>query len=209
MPNPLSGILARFKISRRFDTWDAEFIKFFSFYAAFHTHPLNKLIHVVGIPSIYVATLLIIDTVLMSILRPVSLESLHGLGFNSALLPLFHYMTLLQCGAEPLSAMMAAMTFVYYALISSTIFVWIGPFYAFWLAMCIQLVAWTSQIYGHWVYDKNSPALLREPLLTVQSAPYFIVMEVLFASGFRPDLAAATSEVAHELRSYYNMPMVV
>eukprot|EP01055_Gregarina_sp_Pseudo9_P001191 Gregarina_sp_Pseudo_9__1190@NODE_1784_length_1333_cov_70_515456_g1653_i0_p1_GENE_NODE_1784_length_1333_cov_70_515456_g1653_i0NODE_1784_length_1333_cov_70_515456_g1653_i0_p1_ORF_typecomplete_len213_score14_69DUF962/PF06127_11/3_7e22_NODE_1784_length_1333_cov_70_515456_g1653_i06241262 len=207
--DPLPEILTRLKISKRFNQWDADFVKFFSFYAGFHTHPLNKLIHVVGIPSIYVATLIMLDSLITSILGPLKLDFLHSLGFSSALLPLYHYASLLTCGAEPLSAMVAGVTFVYYALIASTLFQWLGPFYSLWLGLFIQITGWGAQTYGHWVYDKNSPAVLKQPLLALQSAPYFIVMEVLFALGFRPDLNDASNEVGREVRLFYDMPIVV
>eukprot|EP01053_Blabericola_migrator_P002372 Blabericola_migrator_1__2371@NODE_1665_length_4054_cov_138_103085_g1082_i0_p3_GENE_NODE_1665_length_4054_cov_138_103085_g1082_i0NODE_1665_length_4054_cov_138_103085_g1082_i0_p3_ORF_typecomplete_len211_score29_84DUF962/PF06127_11/1e18SHR3_chaperone/PF08229_11/72SHR3_chaperone/PF08229_11/1_3_NODE_1665_length_4054_cov_138_103085_g1082_i031223754 len=206
---PVQQIITRLKLDLELSSKDCDFVKLYSHYAAFHTHPINKLIHMVGIPTLYIMTLSLIDSIITALIfDPLEVNSLDAI-INSAHLPLLHYMGLMAAGAEPISAMLAASTFLYYAVISSTLFQWLGPGLSFQLGTLFGLLCWSTQLYGHCVYESNIPALFKRPCETILVAPYYIVMEVLFYLGYKPHLYDAVNKVAYELRLYYDMPIVV
>ncbi|KAF9109663.1 hypothetical protein BGX27_007355 [Mortierella sp. AM989] len=56
------------------------------------------------------------------------------------------------------------------------------------IALGVQIVAWIAQFIGHGVYEKRAPKLLDNLLQALVLAPYFVVYEVLFFLGYRPQL---------------------
>ncbi|KAF9967268.1 hypothetical protein BGZ70_010145 [Mortierella alpina] len=56
------------------------------------------------------------------------------------------------------------------------------------IALGIHIVAWIAQFIGHGVYEKRAPKLTENLLQALVLAPYFVVYEVLFFFGYRPQL---------------------
>ncbi|KAG0197468.1 hypothetical protein BGX28_009057 [Mortierella sp. GBA30] len=56
------------------------------------------------------------------------------------------------------------------------------------IALGIHIVAWIAQFIGHGVYEKRAPKLTENLLQALVLAPYFVVYEVLFFFGYRPEL---------------------
>ncbi|KAF9584178.1 hypothetical protein BGW38_007333 [Lunasporangiospora selenospora] len=56
------------------------------------------------------------------------------------------------------------------------------------IALGIHVFAWVMQFIGHGVYEKRAPKLLDNLLQALVLAPYFVVYEVLFYFGYRPQL---------------------
>ncbi|KAF9999149.1 hypothetical protein BGZ79_007233 [Entomortierella chlamydospora] len=56
------------------------------------------------------------------------------------------------------------------------------------IALGIHVAAWIAQFIGHGVYEKRAPKLLENLLQALVLAPYFVVYEVLFFFGYRPQL---------------------
>lgn len=55
-------------------------------------------------------------------------------------------------------------------------------------ALVIHLFSWFAQIYGHQVYEKRSPAFLDNIVQALVMAPLFVLLEVLFTLGYKPEL---------------------
>ncbi|KAG0270676.1 hypothetical protein DFQ27_000026 [Actinomortierella ambigua] len=58
------------------------------------------------------------------------------------------------------------------------------------IAAYIHVVSWILQFIGHGVAEKRAPKLLDNVVQAVVLAPYFVVYEVLFWFGYRPQLKA-------------------
>ncbi|KAG0248558.1 hypothetical protein BG011_010139 [Mortierella polycephala] len=56
------------------------------------------------------------------------------------------------------------------------------------IALGVHVAAWIAQFIGHGVYEKRAPKLMDNLLQALVLAPYFVVYEVLFYFGYRPQL---------------------
>lgn len=116
----------------------------FADYAAFHRTPGNKACHSFGIPLIVLSSL--------ALLARVSLFALGGFTVTLAevliLAFVFYYLTL--------DVTLATFMFVAYAGLDAA-----GRFIGPWPAAAIFVVGWIFQGIGHYVYEKNSPAFLK------------------------------------------------
>ncbi|KAG0240876.1 hypothetical protein B0O80DRAFT_459328 [Mortierella sp. GBAus27b] len=56
------------------------------------------------------------------------------------------------------------------------------------IALGVHVFAWIAQFIGHGVYEKRAPKLLDNLLQALVLAPYFVVYEVMFYFGYRPQL---------------------
>jgi uncharacterized membrane protein YGL010W len=116
----------------------------FDDYAAFHTTPGNRACHAFGIPIIVLASL--------SLLAQVPLFTLAGFSVTLAevVIALFvaYYLTL--------DRGLAVLMLVAYASLDA-----VGRFVPPPVALGLFVFGWILQGVGHWVYEKNSPAFLR------------------------------------------------
>lgn len=154
------------------------------FYEAYHRHPLNKATHFIGIPSI-----------IFSILVPLSWIRVEAAGW-------------------PITASMAlvAAVMVYYVLLSvplaAGMLVFILPaLYAAHQVAALSYAAgaaiflvffiggWIFQLIGHGVFEHRRPALT-DNLFQMIIGPLFLVAEVFFALGYRPNLHRRIQEAS-------------
>ncbi|KAF9433803.1 hypothetical protein BGZ76_008954 [Entomortierella beljakovae] len=56
------------------------------------------------------------------------------------------------------------------------------------IAIGVHAFAWIAQFIGHGVFEKRAPKLFDNLLQALVLAPYFVVYEVLFFIGYRPQL---------------------
>ncbi|KAG0270248.1 hypothetical protein BGZ96_006336, partial [Linnemannia gamsii] len=56
------------------------------------------------------------------------------------------------------------------------------------IASYIHGVAWIAQFIGHGVFEKRAPKLTENLVQALVLAPYFVVWELLFIVGYRPQL---------------------
>ena len=61
----------------------------------------------------------------------------------------------------------------------------LGEFYTFWGVM--HVISWAAQFVGHGLFEKRAPVIHKNPLV-IFIAPHFVVVEILFFFGWRPDL---------------------
>eukprot|EP01127_Copromyxa_protea_P001870 TRINITY_DN1177_c0_g1_i1.p1 TRINITY_DN1177_c0_g1~~TRINITY_DN1177_c0_g1_i1.p1 ORF type:complete len:101 (-),score=32.50 TRINITY_DN1177_c0_g1_i1:66-368(-) len=64
----------------------------------------------------------------------------------------------------------------------------------------VKAVGWVLQILAHQVFEGRAPALLDNLLQAIVLAPYFVLLEVLFYFGYRPDLQAKFKELTNKKR---------
>lgn len=63
----------------------------------------------------------------------------------------------------------------------------------------LQVLLWGAQIFGHQVYEGRAPALLDNLFQALVLAPFFVVYEVAFHFGYRPELKKAMDNRAGAL----------
>ncbi|UIZ22293.1 hypothetical protein KXD40_004856 [Peronospora effusa] len=56
------------------------------------------------------------------------------------------------------------------------------------VALAIQAATWTMQFIGHGIFEHRKPALFDSPDQAFITAPMFVLLEILFPLGYRPDL---------------------
>lgn len=126
-------------------------------YARYHTHPYNRLCHVVGIPAI-----------MLAVVRWTQLRWLPLFPLAALALPLYLLWN---------PGLAAAMTLVLLAMAAAAVFM--SP----WTALAVFVVGWIFQLLGHWVFEKKSPAFAKN-LVHLLVGPMWILREVL--SGADP-----------------------
>ena len=81
-------------------------------------------------------------------------------------------------------------------LIPIYIFYFLASFYyycfnhliGFLIITMIHIASWITQILGHLVWEKNSPAFVHSFIQSFIMAPYFVVLELIFDAGYKTDL---------------------
>mgnify|MGYP001760072853 CR=1 FL=1 len=153
-------------------------VEHLSQYASYHRDPRNIATHFVGIPMIVVAV-----TVLLS--RPGL--ALGGLWLSPALLvalaSVWFYLRLdLRLGLV-MSALLAACLGAGQALAVQSTSVWLSA------GLGLFLLGWVIQFVGHY-YEGRKPAFV-DDLSGLIVGPLFVVAELAFMLGLRPELKAA------------------
>jgi uncharacterized membrane protein YGL010W len=141
-------------------------------YAAYHRNRWNRITHFIGVPAIIFAILIPMSWV--SFGEGVTLSHL----FLGAVLAYYFLLdvplalvTAVAVGALFLAAKLAAGTGI------ASGWIWSGAFF---------VGGWVFQLVGH-VFEGRRPAL-SDNLFQIFIAPVFLVAEVFFALGLKPDL---------------------
>ncbi|OCH95983.1 DUF962-domain-containing protein [Obba rivulosa] len=164
--------------------------KQFTFYGAYHTHPVNILIHVICVPII----LWTFQVLASAIPLPSFIPHLHYqlneyLAFDlnwpaiHAALYLIYYYAL-----ESTAALLYTPQMVL-SLLTATAFSQRSD--AFTKAWLLHGLSWVAQFVGHGFAEGRAPALLDNLIGAVVLAPFFVHMEVLFKLGYKPELHKA------------------
>lgn len=155
-----------------------------AFYEAYHRHPLNKLTHFIGIPIIVFSVLVLFSVVSVRVggvvITPAMILVAVVLGYYWFLRPAFGFgMTLFILPALALahtvgrhSVTVACATF-----------------------LALFVVGWFFQLLGHGAFEKRRPALV-DNLFQLAIGPIFLVAEVFFFFGYRPELHARVRELS-------------
>jgi uncharacterized membrane protein YGL010W len=147
-----------------------------AFYAAYHHDPRNKATHFVGVPVI-----------MLAILIPLSWLRVEVAGFDvtAAMLlsaaVLAYYFLLDVPLALAMLVVIGALVWLAEALASpgaAAGWTWFGVLF---------VGGWTLQLVGH-VFEGRRPALT-DNLFQIFVAPIFLMAEVFFALGYKPELA--------------------
>ncbi|GBF89468.1 DUF962 domain-containing protein [Raphidocelis subcapitata] len=169
-----------------------------AFYGAYHSHPVNKAIHFVFVPTIVWATLVWLAAAgpIAPLPAPLAAAAAQlppwlgsGVAVNLPLLFLAAYAAF-YAALDPVAG--ASWTLVLGAPLAATAtaFQRAVPNAAWW-ALGVQVVSWYMQIHpGHAVFEGRKPALLDSLVQAFALAPLFVWFELLFLLGYRPRLRA-------------------
>ena len=193
----------------------------FVFYSSYHHHPTNQLIHIV-----FVWQILFTLFTMLAYTKPFDIRG--GVAFHQADLPAsikdvlpsmvqgnvyvlnwnlllcgtyFFYYLIIEQGQGFAGLLCSAL--VLFAYVGSTaIFQNLGNA-AFNWAVGLHVIAWVAQFIGHGVFEKRSPALFSNLFQAFAMAPLFVVLEVLFSLGYRPEIKAkCEKEVKKQLKAW-------
>jgi uncharacterized membrane protein YGL010W len=160
-------------------------------YLAYHRDHRNVLTHVLGVPMIMFAVLLLLHRADFGWLSPSFLGGL-TLGWIATLGFALWYLSMerLAGGILALALLVASAAAAGVAAL---------PGLTFWLLFALFFVGgWIIQLVGHSVFEGRRPALT-DNILQIFVAPLFLVLEALFAIGQLEDVKA---EIERRSRKY-------
>ncbi|GHJ88648.1 hypothetical protein NliqN6_5050 [Naganishia liquefaciens] len=167
-----------------------------TFYASYHSHPINIAIHMICIPIILWSTLLFLahiplgENATITRLAPwLSFQPNAALVMNACYVA--YYFALEPFGALTYlpHALLSQLTVTYLATTPAAV----HPFHlsSLRIASYAQLFGWLSQFAGHGFAEGRAPALLDNLLQALVLAPFFSHLEYLFlAFKYNPKLQA-------------------
>ncbi|KAL1207875.1 hypothetical protein V5N11_014040 [Cardamine amara subsp. amara] len=176
-------------MSRMMGLLDLE--KHFAFYGAYHSNPINIIIHIIFVwPIVFTALLLlhfttpICDPSQLGFPQSVTFDGVlrFNLGFIFTVVYALFYICL-----DKKSGFIAALMCFSCWVGSSFLAAQLGPSLAFKVGLASQLLCWTGQFLGHGLFEKRAPALLDNLVQAFLMAPFFVLLEVLQSVfGYEP-----------------------
>ncbi|OWZ20719.1 hypothetical protein PHMEG_0004834 [Phytophthora megakarya] len=182
------------------DRFDLE--KQVTFYLSYHDNKINQYIHFACIWQIFISALCMFA----------SLEEFSDPPSFAASLPYGQYMLL-----NP-SCILAGVYMVWYILLDyvagslGAVLIFISYLFANYfvqdyapnqfehpgwqIALGVHSFAWIMQFIGHGVFERRKPALFDSLDQALVTAPMFVLLEALFAFGYRPELYKRVSAAA-------------
>ncbi|KAF9426051.1 hypothetical protein BGZ94_006998 [Podila epigama] len=169
-------------------------------YASHHNNIWNVGIHLTCIPLILWSSLVGAATSGPLIAAPSAAAVASGAPLAVGLLKLFAF-----CPPNAALLTMAAYVSYYISLdkvagiLTAPVFLGLAKHATYFLqtnpqakkiALYVHILAWIAQFIGHGVFEKRAPKLVDNLLQALVLAPYFVVYEVLFFLGYRPQLKA-------------------
>lgn len=173
------------------------------FYKSFHNNHINQWIHLICIPLIaftgfiffaytpYISMKYKTLSSILTMLLPSGSKAYHSSIFDMKLtygnvvitIYVIYYILLEFLG---LAGILAAALFIVGSNYAKTLVLYDANVWK--PALIVHLLAWITQFYGHAVHEKRSPALLDNLVQAFLSAPFFVLLESMFALGYRKDL---------------------
>ncbi|XP_047316798.1 2-hydroxy-palmitic acid dioxygenase mpo1-like [Impatiens glandulifera] len=177
--------------------------KHFSFYGAYHSNPINILIHIIFVwPIFFTAQVILYFTpALIECHFPCRMGLIPNIGFVVALIYSMFYICL-DKKVGTLAAFLCFVCWVFGGLIAKNL----GFSMAWKVVLVVQMLCWTGQFIGHGVFEKRAPTLLDNVLQPMLMAPFFVVLEVLWLGfGYEPFLgfhAKVKNNIDAEIKSF-------
>nr|AQX44176.1 hypothetical protein [Apostasia odorata] len=156
--------------------------KHFAFYGAYHSNPVNVLIHIIFVWPIFFTSLILFYFTPPLLRLPI----VGGLDLNFAFLSVvlfaFFYVSLDKRAGSLAAALCLLCWFGSQSLAAR-----LGFSLAWKVVLAAQLFCWGGQFIGHGVFEKRAPALLDNLSQALFMAPFFVLLEVLqIAFGYEP-----------------------
>ncbi|KAK9276246.1 hypothetical protein L1049_005777 [Liquidambar formosana] len=151
--------------------------KHFAFYGAYHSNPINILIHTVFVWPIFFTALLILyftPSLFQFSLFGNNLILLLNVGFLLTVIYSLFYVCL-DVKAGSLAAILCFICWVASSFLAARL----GFSLAWKVVLVAQLICWTGQFIGHGVFEKRAPALLDNLSQAFLMAPFFVLLEAL------------------------------
>ncbi|KAB2067262.1 hypothetical protein E1A91_A09G218400v1 [Gossypium mustelinum] len=162
----------------------------FAFYGAYHSNPINILIHTLFVWPIFFTSLILFYftpafyDLSQSGIFPSGINHALVLNYGSAFsifLGLFY--VVLDKKAGSLAALLCLACWVGASFIAAKL----GYSLAWKVVLVSQLLCWTGQFLGHGIFEKRAPALLDNLVQALLMAPFFVLLEVLQSLfGYEP-----------------------
>ncbi|KAK6931252.1 2-hydroxy-palmitic acid dioxygenase Mpo1-like [Dillenia turbinata] len=164
--------------------------KHFAFYGAYHSDPINIIIHTIFVWPIAFFTLLILYFTPDLFNLPRIEISLCGydlvLIFNIGFVLTVIYALFYVC-FDPKAGSLAAFIFFLFWVASSFVGKYLGFSLAWKVVLAGQVICWTGQFIGHGMFEKRAPALLDNLSQAFLMAPLFVLLEALHTfCGYEP-----------------------
>jgi uncharacterized membrane protein YGL010W len=159
-----------------------------AFYSAYHQEHRNVMIHVVGVPMISFSLLVVLSWVNLFQIG----------GFSVTLAMVFAAAVVLYYYSLDVIFALAATILFGGLLVAAHYVSFLGATVGWTIFAVAQLSGWSSQFYGHFVFEKSRPALFDNLFQAVVSAPLFVIADVFFELGFRKHLEAQIKQVLKE-----------
>ncbi|KAG7651680.1 hypothetical protein ISN45_At01g065220 [Arabidopsis thaliana x Arabidopsis arenosa] len=176
-------------MSNRIGLLDLE--KHFAFYGAYHSNPINIIIHTLFVwPNVF-ATLLflystppILDHSQLGFLKSLTFDGVLRLDISFTLT--VTYAVFYIC-LDKKSGVLAALLCFSCWIGSSFLAARLGHSLTLKVGVASQLLCWTGQFLGHGLFEKRAPALLDNLLQAFLMGPFFVLLEVLQSVfGYEP-----------------------
>ncbi|KAH7550681.1 hypothetical protein JRO89_XS13G0247100 [Xanthoceras sorbifolium] len=158
--------------------------KHFAFYGAYHSNPVNILLHTLFVwPLFFTALVLfyftppVYDLSQKIVFLPSGLFSpalVLNFGFLFTIIYAVFYMCL-DKKAGSLAALLCIACWVGASQLAHTL----GFSLAWKVVLAAQLFCWTGQFLGHGIFEKRAPALLDNLVQALLMGPFFVLLEVL------------------------------
>ncbi|KAJ7956415.1 YGL010w-like protein [Quillaja saponaria] len=178
--------------------------KHFAFYGAYHSNPINILIHTLFVWPIFFTALVILYFTPPLFNSP-QFGFDHGLVFNYGFLLALTY-ALFYASLDKKAGSLAALLSLFCWVGASILANRLGFSLAWKVVLAAQLFCWTGQFIGHGVFEKRAPALLDNLLQAFLMAPFFVLLEVLQTLfGYEPYTgfhATVKAKIDAELREW-------
>ncbi|XP_057952060.1 2-hydroxy-palmitic acid dioxygenase mpo1 [Malania oleifera] len=164
--------------------------KHFAFYGAYHRNPVNVLIHMLFIWPIFFTALILpyFTPCLLNLSQTMTcpcgctFRLALNFGFFVALIYGLFYICL-DKKAGSLAALLCFLCWVGASILASRL----GFSLAWKVVLAAQLLCWTGQFIGHYVFEKRAPALLDNLIQAFIMAPFFVLLEALqMFFGYEP-----------------------
>ncbi|XWS51152.1 hypothetical protein CRYUN_Cryun12cG0152900 [Craigia yunnanensis] len=162
----------------------------FAFYGAYHSNPINILIHTLFVWPIFFTGLVLFY--FTPTIYDLSQAGILPSGFNPVLVFNFGFLFALFYGlfyvildkrAGSLAALLCLACWVGASFLAAKL----GYSLAWKVVLAAQLFCWTGQFVGHGVFEKRAPALLDNLVQAFVMAPFFVLLEALQSLfGYEP-----------------------
>ncbi|KAI4340113.1 hypothetical protein MLD38_024981 [Melastoma candidum] len=164
--------------------------KHFAFYGAYHSNPINILVHTIFVWPIFFTALVPLYFT-PSLCELLSLEPQCFLAARGLFLNLGFFVALVYAGFYVLmdrrAGFLAGLLCMACWVGSSLLARHLGPSLAWKVVLAAQILCWTGQFLGHGLFEKRAPALLDNLVQAFLMAPFFVLLEVLhIVFGYEP-----------------------
>ncbi|XP_065877562.1 2-hydroxy-palmitic acid dioxygenase mpo1 [Euphorbia lathyris] len=150
----------------------------FAFYGAYHSNPINIVIHTLFVWPIFFTSLMLFHFTPSISQIEIGFGSdgllLINFGFFFTLIYALFYVAL-DKKAGTLAALLCFACWVAASFLSAKL----GFSLAWKVVLAAQLFCWTGQFLGHGVFERRAPALLDNLTQAFLMAPFFVLLEVL------------------------------
>ncbi|CAL9123893.1 unnamed protein product [Musa acuminata var. zebrina] len=162
----------------------------FAFYGAYHSNPVNVLIHMLFVWPIFYTSLLIFQFTPPFFHLHLHLPLPGGgdaltLPFNFAFVGALVYALFYLFMDKKAGSLAAILCFLCW-FGSHVLAVRLGFSLAWKVVLAAQLFCWSFQFIGHGMFEKRAPALLDNLSQAFLMAPFFVLLEALSLLGYEP-----------------------